>query len=241
MPHPPALTATARAYLRNLARTARRAEHEVRAAELACEALSLEPPSGAEATTGAGAAATSPWHVTSERRRERAEARLRASREDLAQIAWWYTTAAAAAVSALRHGGDITAADLEARTLYRRDRRPGRGYDQDPGGPPWRAWNRPQLPDPDAVAVGIADLDEPVRDAVTTLRGAYAAAQTAELMYSTELGDSPPETRTPHGAQQRDEAEKIAQLIPEMLVCLAAALAHAALGDEVSANTGAHV
>lgn len=234
-PKPVPLTPTALGYLAELDSAAELVLHRREQAELDDRGRWLMMPAGLHRhiPRGAGAASNDPLMHVENYRANRVMAEVRLARCDVGRVAWWFTTAALAALDATLVGKEITARQLEQATLLR----PGRDEEIAGEVSPWAPCFRPHLPGPGELRTGNARLDESMDAELVPLREAYAAAAEAELRWAEQDEQDDRDDRDddegPHGMPEHEaaalhEAEGKAYRIPDLLINYARAVRTAA-------------
>lgn len=219
-PSPRAMEASAAAYLGELQSAAELVLHRRAETELAERGSWLHLPADARrgADTGEGSALNSPLTQADQYAFLRLSAAARAARQDVGRVAWWYTTAALAALDAVLAGQEITGRRLEILTMNNPDREvpPDDAL-------PWDRCFRPRLPGDGELRTGIERIDSAMDAALAPLRSAYAAAAAAEDYYRLQNEpadgyDGEPATLTDAELRELDDAETEAPTIPGLLI-----------------------
>jgi hypothetical protein len=235
-PTPLRLTPSAASYLGELQSAAQLVQVRREEAELAERASWLHIPAGVgrRADNLQGAALNSPLMHVDQYKYVRLMAAARAAKQDVGRVAWWYATAALAALDAVLAGQEITARQLEVLTLSR----PGRDAEVEDDAPPWAACFRPHLPGDGELRTGVERLDTAMDQALAPLRAAYNAAGICEDYYRgmDEPADDDGDDGAGTGLAEHEhaalaDAERQVFQIPNLLIDYATAVeaaAHAA-------------
>lgn len=227
-PVPKPLTPSASGYLGELSAAADLVQHRLKEAEIA-ERTSwlIKPRQYTEATRGADSALNSPAIHVDGWRMSRQFDEVSAARLDVGRVAWWYASAALAALDAVLAGKQISARRLEVLTLQA----PGRDKAVKGQTSPWAPCYRPHLPGDGELLTGVQHLDESMAKALDPLKAAYAAALLAEDIYARENeveDDDGPEGMADWEAAQLHDAEQLASTIPDLLIAYAREVSAAA-------------
>lgn len=159
----------------------------------------------------------SPLQHMDRRRHERLRRAVQEARLDVAEIAWWYCTAALTALEGVLAEQKITAQNLQLATL----KRPGRHEEIDGVTDPVDPVFRPELPQPGCLHTGNPGLDEAMETARSAFQDAYQAADVAEELYARDrLEDW--EAADMHAAAAHSDQ------IPDLLITYARPLVQAA-------------
>lgn len=231
---PQPLTASACAYLAELDAAAELVQHRRAQAQLAERGRWLMEPTGIRrrGLHGPGAALNPPLRHVDNYQHDRLYAESVAARRDVGRVAWWFTTAALAALDAVLAGQEISGRRLEELTLAR----PGRDQEVDDGADPWAPCFRPHLPGEGELRTGDDGLDAAMDKALAPLLGAYTAAGIVEDYddrQQDEPDDEPDGDDEPGGladweASALHDAEQRASGIPDLLIAYARTVVSAA-------------
>jgi hypothetical protein len=161
------------AYLHDLGRAATMARLHLKYVTVETETLTFTR--GGAGSNDIGQAMNMPTGVVFGRHDKAMHDLLWAAQDTYRTTVAWYARAATLALEAVLAAGQVSARELEQRTLHRLlpNGRPARDDDW------WEGANRPPIPRPDALVTGHDDLDRGVREAYEPLAAAYRAADEA--------------------------------------------------------------